>query len=488
DRSPAWSPDGEYLAFASNRAENWDLYLLDLKSDVLIRLTHHPHYDGNPSWSPDGKRLAFESYRSGNLDVYVMTAGGDDVRPITSDPAADFAPAWGPDARSLAFTSLRDGNKDIHVYLEDQDRVTNITRSPGIEEDQPSWSADGSRIAYVTGPQDQTSVQVRAFDWETLSANRGETEFFGTGTAPAWAPDGASLLYARARGDQSHLVAASMTGWALFHEVCSIQGFVDSVAWTDARITPHLWTRALEADARSAGEHSGTLSYTETVRPTPTEGAPHSLIDLPGVSVTEGAPKLSDAVDDSFNALRARVYEETGWDYLAHLNSAWLPLTYDPPSGHSRKSWSLCGRAFRLDQEPYNADEGSIALVREDIGDTTYWRVFLRAAHQDGTLGEPMRALSWDLLARERGGRPAVDGGVHSDQVLAGYYVDFTALAREYGWERTPSMWRWRHFWPDILWWEYRKTDSLSWWECMVSVLEPSQVESTFGPIPRREN
>lgn len=487
DRAPAWSPDGEYLAFASNRADNWDIYLLDLVSGSLIRLTHHPDYDGDPCWSPDGQRLAFETYRDGNLNIYVMTAGGEHPRPVTTDLASDFAPAWAPEDDALAFVSLRDGGKDVYVYTEEEERVVNVTHSPDLAEDQPAWSGDGSRLAYVTGNESQTSVQVAVFDWESLSVDQARTEFFGTGAAPAWAPDGESLLYVYARGGRSHLVAASMAGWALFHEVYSAQGLLDDIAWTDAPLPPRVAAWAGEVDDSRGEGHLPASINVEVVQPTPAEGPPYQLMSLPGVRVEEGAPRLSDQVNDSFNALRRRVSEEAGWDYLARLDSAWLPLTHEPPSGHSRRSWQLCGRAFALDQDPLGGEESGIVLVREDVGNATYWRVYLRAAQQDGTLGEPLRVLPWDLLARERGGRAEVDGGARSDRVPAGYYVDFTALAQEYGWERVPSMWRWRYFWPDILWWEYRKTGDMTWWDCMLSVLEPTQIESAFGPIPGRE-
>jgi len=218
--------------------------------------------------------------------------------------------------------------------------------------------------------------------------------------------------------------------------------------------------------------------YAEVVQPTPSDGVPFELVELPSVSAEEGRPLLSDQVNDSFNALRRRVAEEAGWDYLANLESAWLPMSYDPPSGHSRRSWHLCGRAFAVSQEPYELDDPQIVLAREDQGTATYWRI------QDGSRGEPLRILPWDLNARATGGQAEVDGGALLDQPPAGYYVDFTALASDYGWERVPSKWRWRYFWPDILWWEYQKTGGLSWWDCMLTVCEPEDIESSFGPIP----
>jgi len=76
-----------------------------------------------------------------------------------------------------------------------------------------------------------------------------------------------------------------------------------------------------------------------------------------------------------------------------------------------------------------------------------------------------------------------VDGGI-LQQPPAGYYVDFTALARDYGWNRVASSWRWRHFWADVRWAEYQQAGDLTWWDCMLEVFEPAEVEAAFGPIP----
>jgi len=81
DVTPAVSPDGSQLAFASNRDGPWDLYLLDLASGAATRLTETPEYDGAPSWSPDGQFLAYETY-AGNLEVFIRPVSGDQPAPF----------------------------------------------------------------------------------------------------------------------------------------------------------------------------------------------------------------------------------------------------------------------------------------------------------------------------------------------------------------------------------------------------------------------
>jgi TolB protein len=480
ERQPAWSPDGDYIAFASGRADNWDIYLLDLISGRSIRLTHGIGFDANPSWSPDGQWIAFESYRNGNLDIYVMSTSGQDVQRVTTDRAPDYAPTWSPDSQSIAFTSFRDGNKDIFLrFLDEQAEAINLTQSPDTDENDPAWSPDGTRLAYTSGPSSNPSIQVMLFDWETRAVDYAQTELFGAGTAPAWSPDGQTLIYTYERSERSHLVAASITGWALFQEVYSLEGALQDLDWSPKPLSPRVV-------ARTEVEPLDTPPlYVELTQPTPSAGPPYELVPLPTTEDEETL--LSDRVNESFNALRQRVVEEAGWDYLGTLASAWRPITYTPPSGHSRMSWHLCGRAFALEQDAYENTPQRVELVREDVGNVIYWRLFIRAAEQDGAMGEPLREAPWDLNAREDGGRAMVEGGELKSRIPSGYYIDFTTLAEDYGWERVPAMWRWRYFWPDVRWWEFQKMGELTWWDCMLEVHDPDRIEHSFGPIPGYE-
>jgi Tol biopolymer transport system component len=73
DITPALSPDGKRVAFASNRGGQWDLYTLDVVSGETTRLTNTPQYDSSPSWSPDLAWIAFETYQDGSLDIAILS-------------------------------------------------------------------------------------------------------------------------------------------------------------------------------------------------------------------------------------------------------------------------------------------------------------------------------------------------------------------------------------------------------------------------------
>ncbi|HUM35766.1 MAG TPA: hypothetical protein PLQ85_02725, partial [Anaerolineae bacterium] len=192
--------------------------------------------------------------------------------------------------------------------------------------------------------------------------------------------------------------------------------------------------------------------------------------------------KLSDRVNDSFNALRQRVKEETGWDYLSILGDSWRTMDHTPRPGQGRISWHVCGRAIDINQGFLS--DGLIELIREDIGGVTYWRVYIKAAKQDGSLGEPLRDRPWDLSARSKGGLAAVQGGELKSEVPQGYYVDFTTLAADYGWERRNALAGWRTSWFDIEWWHFQKTAGLSWYQCMLELYDEDAISASYGDLP----
>jgi len=81
--APAWSPDGQKITFAGERASNSELYLMNADGSGQRRLTDNLAYDGDPHWSPDGQKITFVSNRDGLYEVYVMNADGSGQRTLT---------------------------------------------------------------------------------------------------------------------------------------------------------------------------------------------------------------------------------------------------------------------------------------------------------------------------------------------------------------------------------------------------------------------
>ena len=113
--SPAWSPDGQSLAYVSFENRLPSVYVQVLKTGERQRVSAHAGVNQAPAWSPDGKKLALTlSTRDGNLDIYVMDLATAALTRITDDPGIDTEPQWSKDGQSLYFTSDRAGGPQIY--------------------------------------------------------------------------------------------------------------------------------------------------------------------------------------------------------------------------------------------------------------------------------------------------------------------------------------------------------------------------------------
>jgi hypothetical protein len=192
--APAWSPNGQRLAFSTNRdAGDFEIYVTPASGASITRLTTNPAQDDVPTWSPDGSKIAFESDRdfasTGQRQIYVMNADGSGVTRLTFSITDDHAPAWSPDGSRIAFTRGTDAAGDI-VVMSAAGGVPTPLANTAAGESNPDWSPNGASIVY----QRDTGIA-------TMSADgSAQTPLAGAGAAarPAWAPDGTRIVFDRA--------------------------------------------------------------------------------------------------------------------------------------------------------------------------------------------------------------------------------------------------------------------------------------------------
>jgi dipeptidyl aminopeptidase/acylaminoacyl peptidase len=159
DRQPSWSPDGTKIAFVSDRDGNDEIYVMNVDGSNQTRLTNSAGFDFDPAWSPDGTKLAFTSTRDfpgivGNIangfEVYVMSADGSNPVRLTNNSTADGQPSWSPDGTKIAFTTQRDGLPLVYVMNANGSSQLNITLSTTLDSADPEWSPDGNTIAFTS--------------------------------------------------------------------------------------------------------------------------------------------------------------------------------------------------------------------------------------------------------------------------------------------------------------------------------------------------
>ncbi|MEM9660739.1 MAG: DPP IV N-terminal domain-containing protein [Planctomycetota bacterium] len=122
DFDPVISNDGMFSYFASTRhRETADIYRKHVQSRVVTQITTDPGHDVMPALSPDGERIAYASNRQGNWNIYVSSADGGQARPITEESSHELHPSWSPDGRRLVYCRLGPVSQRWELWLVDVD-------------------------------------------------------------------------------------------------------------------------------------------------------------------------------------------------------------------------------------------------------------------------------------------------------------------------------------------------------------------------------
>jgi TolB protein len=207
--SPAWSPDGEWLAYVSFENRHSAIYLQRVRSGERSLVSARAGINGAPTFSPDGHRLALTlSGSGGNPDIYVLDLATQQLTRLTDDPAIDTEAVWAPDGQSLYFTSDRGGGPQIYrVGITPGEHPKRITFT-GSYNARPRLSPDGTQLAMVTLDQGNYRIAVQDLASGTARVlSKGHID-----QSPSFAPNGAMLIYASTERGQSVLQRVSVDG------------------------------------------------------------------------------------------------------------------------------------------------------------------------------------------------------------------------------------------------------------------------------------
>ena len=225
--SPAWSPDGQWLAYVSFETKHAAVYVQLVRTGERRQVSARAGVNGAPAWSPDGHKLALTLGGSaGNPDIYILDLTTQDLTRVTDDPAIDTEPEWAPDGKSLFFTSDRAGSPQIYqIGVNAGARPKRLTFS-GNYNARPRVSPDGSQLAMVT--LDNGNYRIALQDLA-----RGAVRVLSHGhldESPSFAPNGATLIYSEREGGRGSLATVATDGLTGLRLKAS-QGEVREPAW-----------------------------------------------------------------------------------------------------------------------------------------------------------------------------------------------------------------------------------------------------------------
>ncbi|BCX88453.1 TolB protein [Methylomarinovum tepidoasis] len=223
--SPAWSPDGQQIAYVSFERRRPAIYVQTLATGAREKIAAFPGINGAPAWSPDGGRLALTLSKDGSPDIYVLDLASRRLRRLTHSFAIDTEPAWSPDGKRLVFTSDRGGSPQIYTIPAGGGAVRRLTFQ-GNYNARATFSPDGGKLALVHGGQ---GYRIAVLD---LASGRLQVLTDGPlDESPSFAPNGSMILYATQAGGRGQLAAVSVDG-RVRQRLGTEQGDVREPAWS----------------------------------------------------------------------------------------------------------------------------------------------------------------------------------------------------------------------------------------------------------------
>ena len=203
-RLPRISPDGTRVALTVGEPTSNQVWLYDLETDSLSRLTFQERRNGVSAWSPDSEWLIFQSGQEGDNGMARQPA--DRSRPqerLTSTTARQMPNSWSSDGKFVAFTESGRPSADIGILpMEEEGEPQYIINSPAAE-CCPKFSPDATWLAYVSNETNRGNVYVTPYpkaDVKWLISDEEEG-----GGQPVWSPDGKELFYRS--GDKTMVVS-----------------------------------------------------------------------------------------------------------------------------------------------------------------------------------------------------------------------------------------------------------------------------------------
>lgn len=213
--APALSPDGQYVAFISERELfNFNLYVADAQSgEVLAELdragtTGHFNalrfMNSAGTWSPDGRRLAFVTFEDGDNQLTIWNVVEEEIeRSVAVEGVTSMQhPAWSPDGTKLAFSGTNGGISDLYVLNLKTDEVRRLTNDRYADL-QPTWSPDGEVLGFTTDRAETnfsvlhtaSNMDLGLIDVESGDITVREPFDDALHHNPQFSPDGQSLYF-----------------------------------------------------------------------------------------------------------------------------------------------------------------------------------------------------------------------------------------------------------------------------------------------------
>jgi serine/threonine protein kinase len=211
DRFYSISPDSEHIAYSDIQAGQSDIWVTDRTGQTTLRLTNDEFIDTQPVWTPDGKSVVYSTSRNGVRQIFVAYLDGRNPTPLTVNDSNIDVLDVSPDGTRILYAT---GREDSDLWRVDLDggKETQLTVDTGIEL-WPAVSPDGQKFAFQSLPAASGTTVFTSFPFiKSLNTDSSEIRIATDGFIPTWSPDGSRIAFLRQTNGQTNIWIVNANG------------------------------------------------------------------------------------------------------------------------------------------------------------------------------------------------------------------------------------------------------------------------------------
>jgi len=205
--SPAWSPDGNQLAYVSFESRKPVIYVHNVSTGKRRLLANFRGSNSAPAWSPDGKTLAATLSKEGGSQLFLLSPDVGEPRKLTQSGGIDTEPVFSSDGRFIYFVSDRGGAPQVYRMLVSGQGVERVTFT-GSYNISPALSADGRWLAYIS----RVGAAFKLYLMELATGTVRELTATSADESPSFAPNSKLLMYATRQQGREALMTTTLDG------------------------------------------------------------------------------------------------------------------------------------------------------------------------------------------------------------------------------------------------------------------------------------
>ncbi|SFC37833.1 TolB protein [Polaromonas sp. OV174] len=205
--SPAWSPNGNQLAYVSFESRKPVIYSHDVATGKRRLLANFKGSNSAPAWSPDGKQLVATLSRDGGSQIYAIGLNGGEPKRLTQSSSIDTEPAYSSDGRAIYFVSDRGGAPQIYRMSPTGGNAERVTFT-GSYNISPAVSPDGRWLAYVSRVGGAFKLQIMELASGTVTSITDTS----ADESPSFAPNSRLIVYATQQQGREALMTTTLDG------------------------------------------------------------------------------------------------------------------------------------------------------------------------------------------------------------------------------------------------------------------------------------